>query len=171
MQIRYKMSSVAEIKERIKTLISSEGLTPSKFADIIGVQRSGISHILSGRNKPGLDVLYKILANFPDISGDWLITGEGEMLKTKQKPIETVKASGELFPREAKEAIDGTENMNREEDRPFYGKKETAPDEEKRTALVENERQLSVPAAGTGKKIERIVVFYTDRTFREYAPE
>jgi hypothetical protein len=61
--------------------------------------------------------------------------------------------------------------MNREEDRPFYGKKETAPDEEKRTALVENERQLSALAAGTGKKIERIVVFYTDRTFREYAPE
>jgi transcriptional regulator with XRE-family HTH domain len=50
-------------------------LSASAFADEIGVQRSGISHILSGRNKPSLELIQKVLAKYPKISADWLITG------------------------------------------------------------------------------------------------
>ncbi len=154
------MSSIEEIKDRIKQLITAESLSPAKFADIIGVQRSGISHILSGRNKPSLDVLNKILVSFPDISGDWLITGDGNMLKTGSERKQTEK---ELFPSDANKpvTVTGPSNVNREEDPPAYGKK---PEN-----ISESSNRIETQE--TGKKIDKIVVFFTDRTFREYEPE
>jgi transcriptional regulator with XRE-family HTH domain len=67
------------ITERILAILEDKGLTPSSFADTIGIQRSSMSHILSGRNKPSLDVIHKILITFPDIQSDWLLTGKGPM--------------------------------------------------------------------------------------------
>lgn len=63
------------MKDRFKTLLDQLNLSPSEFADRIGVQRSSISHILSGRNKPSIDFLEKILNVFPDIDTTWLVTG------------------------------------------------------------------------------------------------
>jgi transcriptional regulator with XRE-family HTH domain len=65
--------------ERIEIILRSKNLSPSKLADEIGVQRSGISHIMSGRNKPSLDFILKVLDTYPDISAGWLLRGEGEM--------------------------------------------------------------------------------------------
>jgi transcriptional regulator with XRE-family HTH domain len=64
------------IQERIQVILKMHHLTPSAFADKIGVQRSSISHVLSGRNKPGLDFLEKILLHFPRVNAHWLITGK-----------------------------------------------------------------------------------------------
>lgn len=69
------------MKDRILKILQEKQLTSAKLADLIAVQRSSISHILSGRNKPSMDFLEKILINFQDISGDWLITGRGDMYK------------------------------------------------------------------------------------------
>lgn len=57
-----------------------EQLTASKFADAIGVQRSSISHILSGRNKPSLELINKILEHFEQVNADWLLLGKGSMI-------------------------------------------------------------------------------------------
>ena len=57
----------------------SEGLSAVKLAEMIDVQPSAISHIISGRNKPGFDFLAALFARFPDISPRWMILGEGEM--------------------------------------------------------------------------------------------
>jgi len=73
-------------------------LSASQFADTIGVQRSSLSHVLSGRNKPSLDFLSKIIKHFPKVNASWLITGEvrdgdfkGEASNAKKKPqIKTV---------------------------------------------------------------------------------
>ena len=62
-----------------------EQLSPSKFADAIGVQRSNISHILSGRNKPSLELVNKILDRFQEINADWLLLGKGEMMVNHQR--------------------------------------------------------------------------------------
>lgn len=67
------------MKERIAEILATYGLTASKFAEILSVQPSGISHILSGRNKPGYDLIVAVLSNFPDISPDWLLLGTGDM--------------------------------------------------------------------------------------------
>ena len=66
----------SKIIERIKRIISDSGLSNSSFADKIGVPRSSISHILSGRNNPSLDLIIKILRNFDDINADFILKGE-----------------------------------------------------------------------------------------------
>ncbi len=63
------------IQERLHQVIDRLKLSPSVFADRIGVQRSNLSHVLSGRNKPGLDFLEKIINHFPQIDAHWLLTG------------------------------------------------------------------------------------------------
>jgi len=67
---------------RFKSLLEQLNLTPSEFADRIGVQRSSVSHVMSGRNKPSIDFLEKILIVFPDIDTTWLITGKSSLTKT-----------------------------------------------------------------------------------------
>jgi len=80
------------MKERLLQIIDLEQLTPSKFADIIGVQRSSVSHIISGRNKPSFDFLQKTLKAFPGLNADWLIMGEGTMYERMGREV-----SGNLF--------------------------------------------------------------------------
>lgn len=74
------------MKNRISKFLEIENINSSKFADEIGVQRSSISHILSGRNNPSLDLIQKILLRFDYINAEWLITGKGEMFKSKREP-------------------------------------------------------------------------------------
>lgn len=76
--------------ERFKELLLKLGLSPSEFADRIGVQRSSISHIVSGRNKPSIDFLEKILAEFPDIDLKWLISGRVTSSEASIKDTEPV---------------------------------------------------------------------------------
>jgi transcriptional regulator with XRE-family HTH domain len=66
--------------ERIRTLLEVRQLTPTQFADAIGIARPIVSHILSGRNKPSLEVVQRILAAMPDLSMPWLLNGTGPML-------------------------------------------------------------------------------------------
>jgi len=71
--------------DRFKSILEQLNVTPSEFADRIGVQRSSISHVLSGRNKPSLDFLEKILNVFPDIDASWLITGRVSSAKPSKQ--------------------------------------------------------------------------------------
>lgn len=64
-----------EIIDRLQYLMKLHNLSASAFADKINVQRSSISHILSGRNKPSLELMQKVLAAFPKVNADWLILG------------------------------------------------------------------------------------------------
>ena len=78
------------ISERIQIIIKANNESPSSFADKIGIQRSSLSHVISGRNKPSLDFLSKIITHYPKVNASWLITGvtrEGEFKE------ETVKAN------------------------------------------------------------------------------
>ena len=64
--------------EKLKKIISKEGLSASKFAEKIGVQRSSVSHILSGRNKPSLDFVLKIYKSIDNIDLEWLLSKNNE---------------------------------------------------------------------------------------------
>lgn len=66
--------------ERIRLLLETRQLSPTQFADAIGIARPIVSHILSGRNKPSLEVVQRILAAMPDLSMPWLLNGTGPML-------------------------------------------------------------------------------------------
>lgn len=71
-----------DFPERMKYLLDYLGIGPSELADRLGIQRSGISHLLSGRNKPGMDFLEKLALHYPGISLEWFITGKGTVQKT-----------------------------------------------------------------------------------------
>lgn len=80
------------MKERILQLLDLEQLTPSKFADIIGVQRSSVSHVISGRNNPSFDFIQKTLKAFPGLNAEWLILGKGTMYEQMGR-----RGTGTLF--------------------------------------------------------------------------
>lgn len=164
------------MKDRIQRIISRENLTASKFADIIGVQRSSVSHIISGRNNPGLDFLSKILQNFPHISGDWLITGQGSMVKlsgnSKMPSLFDKKENDEA----KRPAVDSTQNEASHVDRVEAPPQVNIPQE---TAPITQEKVMEQPpiniplpliTAKSNVSIEKIVVLYVDKTFLEYSP-
>ena len=133
--------------DRILQLMKQKDLTASQFADEIGIQRSGISHLLSGRNKPSLDFVVKVLNRYPDVSADFLLFGRA--------PAESGSEQIQ-FPAE-REIV---------KEAPTLFDSPVVPEQKKETRPI---RQVSKEK--TDRKIEKIVVFYDDRTFREYEPD
>ena len=76
--------NVNNMIDRIRQVIDYSQLSASAFADTIGISRSGLTHLLTGRNQPSLDVARKILAKYPEVSTEWLIMGMGEMLRSDE---------------------------------------------------------------------------------------
>ena len=99
------------IVERIGKIIEENNLSASSFAKTIGVQRSSISHILSGRNNPSLDLLLKIHNAFNYISLEWLILGYNSMEKTLEE-IQNVDKSELII--DEKELSDNKQSLLRE---------------------------------------------------------
>lgn len=66
------------MNNRLQQFLTLENLTPARLADMLGIQRSGLSHILSGRNKPGYDFILKLCTKFPHLNANWFITGQGK---------------------------------------------------------------------------------------------
>ena len=129
--------------DRIQLILKSKSLSPSQFADEIQVQRSSISHILSGRNKPSLDFVMKILSAYQEVNADWLIFGKGQMVKQEKSDPEIIEPKNmELFPQ-------------KKEDKKMNEVKPSSPLQKK---LFSDKNE----------SIEKIVVFYNNGTFQEY---
>jgi len=139
------------MNDRIKLIIDKEQLTPSRFADMIGVQRSSISHILSGRNNPSLDFVQKVLTIFENISSDWLLFNKGSMYKT---PPPT------LF--DESKPIDKTHIVEKQ----VVEIKEEAKIEPPKieVPIIKQEENIV-------KQPDQIVIFYSDKTFVAYSPK
>nr|WP_294862254.1 helix-turn-helix transcriptional regulator [uncultured Fluviicola sp.] len=75
-----------EVKDRLRMIMDSHKLNAGSFADRIGVQRSNVSHVLSGRNKPSFDFVEKLLIAFPRVSAEWLFTGRQSKKETDEMP-------------------------------------------------------------------------------------
>jgi len=150
--------------------MKSEGLTPSKFADEIGVQRATISHINSGRNDPSSKVIAKILTRFPYINPDWLFNGTGQMkrnntientlIKTKISPA--IKTESDLF---ANASNIQTQEEKKSEYRIDFTEKRASS--ASKLAEKENKEKEILPI----KIIEKITVFYSDNTYETFIPE
>lgn len=200
---------------RILKILKEENLTASQFADLIDVQRSSMSHILSGRNNPSLDFVNKLLKAFPLIDTDWLMSGTGEMYKSEIpikedkitiKPLQAKNQGADLFdlfdhvepnvenkgeiPTEVeKRDILNFENIIvKSEEAPIYGvninKSDNYVDKtDVKTSLesniqaepVQSTVKIDSPSVNNNldpeKKVEQIVIFYTDKTFSVYRPE
>ena len=80
------MINTSEFTKRLQKIIDFYDETASGFAEKIGVQRSSISHILSGRNKPSLDFVMKVLHAYPDVELYWLLNGKGNFPSEINQP-------------------------------------------------------------------------------------
>ena len=87
--------------DRIKQVIEYVQLSPSAFADTIGISRSGMTHLLTGRNQPSLDVAKKILVKYPEISTEWLIMGMGDMFRPEEQQSTKVNEIKAETPQES----------------------------------------------------------------------
>lgn len=74
------MNEVGKL-QRIKELMLFLGLTQTAMAAKIGMTQSNFSGVLSGRRPCGNGVIDKLIISFPQLNREWLLTGEGEMLR------------------------------------------------------------------------------------------
>lgn len=168
------------LNERISEIINYSQLSASEFADEIEVQRSNISHITSGRNKPSLDFLMKINERFPELQWDWLILGKGEMLKTEEKEPVAEKPQTTFIPDLFSLINDENFGITESEDKVS---KEISreidisvqiPEKENRADSqrleIEDKKILSQSIENQINKIKRIVFFYENGKFETFEP-
>ncbi|MGM0408994.1 MAG: helix-turn-helix domain-containing protein [Bacteroidota bacterium] len=86
------------MKDRIKKIIDYKGISAGELADLLDVQRSNVSHILNGRNKPGAVFIERFLLTFPDVNARWLLTGKEDMLISAPKNTNKVTTSNNDNP-------------------------------------------------------------------------
>ena len=181
-------------RERIELLMKCYDLSPSQFADRTGIQRASVSHIISGRNKPSLEVMLKIYDAFPGLDMKWLMTGDGEV------PVRggtVAAAAGGNIPSVAADvisqpqisAIGGLFAEQPEQKAPSVQSFQSIVDEPKpRRSLVQQpvrekplpdarpRRQQSGRAAQiipqqSDRKIKEIRIYYSDGTYETLVPE
>ncbi|MCK4568972.1 MAG: helix-turn-helix transcriptional regulator [Bacteroidales bacterium] len=133
-------------------------MSASQFADEIGVQRSSVSHVLSGRNKPSLDFITKIIDSYPEINADWLLTGKGEVLQFNE----------DISGNNVKEGHQTSIELDSDTEEVTEKTQEMAVEAKLRPKKAKTGNRES--AAGS-KTIDKIVFFYRDGSFSEYVPE
>lgn len=168
------------IQERILLLMRAQGMNPTQFADEIGVQRSSISHILSGRNNPSLDIITKILNRFPDIDSNWLVLGKGSLVSgnasekkvdysnslfdeiPEQEPMLELKTPLITHNKNIEDRIEEIQSKNS----PIELVKDVEPliDVQINQNLISENR---VDSPLNEKRITKIIIFYSDNTFEE----
>ena len=126
--------------ERIFELLTLKKLSPTQFADEIGIQRSGISHLVSGRNKPSLEFILKVLNRYPEVNAEWLLLGKGSLI-AEANHLE------ELEPKNTLPLFEECNIKGNLADQKVIKKKKNADAE---------------------KDVDKLIVLYKDRTFREY---
>jgi len=143
------------MKERIIEFLKAENKSSAQFAEEIGVQPSGISHILSGRNKPSLDFVIKMLEKYKFLSTDWLLFGKGTMYK--ENSVQT------LF--DTLDPVRESENIINDADL-YNSKSEPGVTEDKEIKQVDKILKKSKDSS-----VKSIVWFYNNNSFEEFYPE
>jgi transcriptional regulator with XRE-family HTH domain len=155
------------MKDRILQFLAIESLSPTRFADQLGVQRSGVSHILAGRNKPSYDFIEKMLLTFPNINAEWLLLGKGEMYKAPTKAVPQTLSLFEEHPLQ-KEAATNTAPPNEKSDNEKNNTEKIGMEKAKTEKPVALQHFI---AQKPDKTVENITIFYSDKTFCAYQPE
>ena len=144
------------MREKIEFLLQDKRMSASTMARHLGIQPSGLSHILSGRNKPSFDLVVKILRAFPDVNPDWLLLDSDVVYRSSG-----VTSVGSELSAPAAGSDDPLS---------LFAAHENIPISES------SQEQKSVPEFifGDAQKlhgdVERVVLFFSDRTFLSYKP-
>jgi transcriptional regulator with XRE-family HTH domain len=159
------MVNIEDFIKRLEIILDYYSLNASSFADKIGVQRSSLSHLLSGRNKPSLDFILKILDVFPDVDLYWILNGKGTFPKSELKIDTIVTAPTSVINNQIPESkIEKTADLFSEE---LPNQKNQV--EEKLATNFLNTQNSALQK--NSPEIDRIVIFYKNGTFSTYSPE
>jgi transcriptional regulator with XRE-family HTH domain len=155
------------MRDRIVQFITSEGISPARFADEIGVQRSSISHLISGRNNPSFDFIQKMLIRYKHLNAEWLLLGTGNMFKSMKQgvlfdipPLVKPEVQTELlFNQPLEDSKNTDDNIDIQENVT-----------ENTIKKMESVSDVSINSSIT-KNAVKVLIFYADKTFAEYIPE
>ena len=152
------MLNLDDFVKRLELVMDYYGMSGGIFADRIGIQRSSLSHLLSGRNKPSLEFVMKIVSALPEVDLDWILNGNGAFPKSNTVIAPSVKtpiaaAPALLFP-----------------DEPEPIEIKTEPTIKQPEIAIGSEPLSDVPIFEKNNDviIENIVIFYSDGTFTDY---
>ena len=150
------MVNTDDFIKRLEIILEYYSVNASAFADKIGVQRSSLSHLLSGRNKPSLDFILKILEVYPEVDLYWLLNGKGTFPKNNSIPAEPKNISNFT---DSKAAVkeDLFSNSFQEDRR-----------EEKKD--IHSDKKAEIASHFFEETIDKIVFFYKDGTFKVFNP-
>ena len=159
---------------RLQQFLAAENISQSQFADEIGVARASVSHIIAGRNRPGYDFLSSMIAHYPTLNVEWLLTGKGKMYKGRHDDedllfkgdpamspvipagmtVTPVSESATLFdaPSPAEAVSDAHTS---------------APDAETAATIEINTSNNAAQSSKNQRKAIKVIVFYDDGTFQE----
>ncbi|PKP01955.1 MAG: hypothetical protein CVU11_13595 [Bacteroidetes bacterium HGW-Bacteroidetes-6] len=142
--------------EKIQLLMKIHQMSAADLAEKLGTERSGISHFLSGRNKPSLAFVQKLLENFPELNPDWLLLDKGSMLRNEE--VEATRN---------KSVSNTVTELQFPVEEPVLDVKDESPieygDVDKR--IEKHTPDTIRTQTPTDESIEKIVIFYTDGTF------
>jgi transcriptional regulator with XRE-family HTH domain len=175
------------MRDRIEKILQGKKLTQAEFADYIGVNRSSITHLMTGRNKSSDTVVARALLAFPDISPQWLSEGVGEMYQPfigKQNNVMDItmdetedEEENPLIHFNNYEVENQPKTINSFQEKqmpessiPPLPQTESMKDISQNTVTTKIEN-TTLPVSACGKQIRKIVFFYSDKTFEEYYPE
>ena len=149
------------MKDRIRTILEREKLSNKEFASLTNMQVSNVSHLLSGRSNPNIDTTKRILEAFPNINSEWLLLGIGPMYKHEKF------VQGDLFSNPIQETSNIATSQPQIPEEPaviHQQRVETQPVTER--VVVKEVVQNAAP-----KKIEKIVIYYSDNTYEFFNPQ
>ena len=155
------MVNIEDFIKRLEILLEYYSLNASSFADKIGVQRSSLSHLLSGRNKPSLDFILKILEVFPDVDLYWILNGKGTFPKTSIDNHKNDAVTESVI----KQNTSALPNHDTIPDNLFSEILNPIPPSA--TRKIENQNSSK---ENHSDEIDKIVVFYKNGTFKSYQP-
>ena len=167
------------MKDRITQFLKSEGISPAEFADKIGVQRSSVSHVLNGRNYPSASFIQKMLSAYKNLNSRWLLLGEGTIFESKAIPsgdpqlFQVSTAQDEPKVPQTSEKTAG--NQTKELSSQLFSNPDDKTPSLNDSILNSNLNMGGLPPdlniyLNDNKVVERIVFFYSDKTFNVYTP-
>lgn len=159
------MINLENFIKRLEILFEYYGVNASTFADKIGVQRSSLSHLLSGRNKPSLDFILKILEVYPEIDLYWILNGRGTFPMLEINDELNVSSTTSMI---------NSQNCETKPNKQLDAFEEIM--KETKNLDVECEidslaRNHNITQQKNSSEIDRIVIFYKNGTFKTYSPE
>jgi transcriptional regulator with XRE-family HTH domain len=147
------------MRNRLQQFLNAEQLSPARLSDIIGIQRSGMSHILSGRNKPSFDFIQKLMLKFPALNSEWLITGKGKMYKESQV-INQPNYQNPVLPVVDEIVETHPEPKEIQQDRGLFENPELSEN-----SIIGSAKE---DVCNNSKQIVKMILIYSDGTFSDF---